>query len=73
MSGVWGRSKTTVLIRCAPYVWSLLFWVFWSAVLGATFVPSAIVSRRRRARGQCLKCGYAMAEGGLDRCPECGQ
>ncbi len=50
-------------------------WVFWSAVLGATFVPGAIVSRRRRrrrAKGQCLKCGYAMAAGGLDRCPECG-
>lgn len=54
----------------------------WAGLLGNTLVYAALVlapwsgvrlvrTRRRRARGRCVACGYELGEG-VAVCPECG-
>ena len=62
-------------LPCMP-IWPgfALNTIFYAALAwGAWQVPLAIRRRRRRARGQCVRCGHALA--GLPAgspCPECG-
>ncbi len=53
---------------------ALVQWIpmFALVVLGALGVR-ACVSRYRRSRGFCPKCRYPLAQGGQNRCPECGE
>lgn len=40
-------------------------------VLGAKLTCAWVLTRRRRARGRCVACGYPL-DGDMARCPECG-
>jgi hypothetical protein len=55
-----------------PIWWALLanWLIFAGLVWGAAAAISALRRARRRRRGVCEGCGYAMA--GLAKCPECG-
>lgn len=46
--------------------------LFYAAIVFAVIASLGLVrKRRRRARGQCLACGYALDDG-MSECPECG-
>jgi hypothetical protein len=61
-----------VTIPLKPFWPGLLANALVFGVLGGTLVLrlAGLRRRRRQSRGQCLKCGYALA--GLTKCPECG-
>ncbi len=56
----------TNVVICAVVPASLLSWLI-------MFAPFQAIAWRRRRAGRCVRCGYKLVEGGLDRCPECGQ
>ncbi|UYV11519.1 MAG: hypothetical protein NCW75_09420 [Phycisphaera sp.] len=64
--------------------WTVPVGPIWRGLLGNTILYAAITlvllvglrlvrTRRRRARGRCVACGYELGEGvGVGVCPECG-
>jgi hypothetical protein len=63
-------SKDRLPIRPLPLGLAANY-VFWSAIVwGIVIALSSLCARKRRLRGACPTCGYALA--GLPACPECG-
>jgi hypothetical protein len=57
-------------------VWTIIGVPWWLLVLASAVLPARAVfgiraTRRRRATGRCLRCGYDL-RASAGRCPECG-
>ena len=67
------RSWSEVVPRRPLLVGFILDSVFYASLLWLAYsIPKWWLRRRRRARGACESCGYALTAGGSIRCPECG-
>lgn len=77
---VWGEWQLPV--RVGPLSLAIPLRPIWTGLLGNTLFYGSITlallivlrharTRRRRARGRCIACGYELGEG-VATCPECG-
>ena len=70
--GVRGPVVLPLLIHWPGFVFDACVWS--AAWWGVLVLGPAVRARRRRARGLCVACGYALSGLGADSgCPECGR